>query len=119
MEVTAKSIADKCDIGFVMSRVNPKNLQGLLAVWRGAVQSHILDAKYVTDSSYFPTHVLDIYKMRRGQYKNVRIWIQLDLGTGQRRDLFVTTANNEPIQVDTIMSNMELEIKDWRNQIGI
>ena len=44
-----------------------------------------------------PTHVLDIYKMRRGRYKMVRLWIHLHLGTGYRRDLFMTNAINQPM----------------------
>lgn len=101
-----------------MTKINQKNLQSLMASWKAAAQSHILDPKYVNDPSYIPTHVLDVYKMRRGRYKNVRIWIKLDLGTGERRDLFMTSSNNEPIDVDIMVSNFELEIKDWREQLG-
>lgn len=112
----SKSISDKTDLAYVMSKVNPKNLQGLIASWRGAVQAGYLDVKYITNPAWYPTHVLDIYKMRRGQYKNVRIWIKLDLGTGQRQDLFLTTANNDIIPINIIISNLESEI-DWRKEI--
>ena len=56
-----------------------------------------------------PTHVLDIYKMRRGRYKMIRIWIHLHLGTGYRRDLFITNAINTPIDdpIDIFSSSSE------------
>lgn len=44
-----------------------------------------------------PTHVIDVYKMRQGKFKNVRIWIWLDLGTGEREDLFMSDADNNII----------------------
>ena len=62
-----------------------------------------------------PTHVLDVYKMRRGRYKMIRIWTRLHLGTGERKDLFITSADNqifdEPIDLFSSYSEREIEIK--------
>lgn len=100
----AKSIADKADMGYVMTRVTDKGWNSILsglhtAAREGVISPSILDNK--------PTHVLDIYKMRRGRYKMVRIWIKLHLGTGEREDLFITTAENQPIDepLDLFSSN--------------
>ena len=41
-----------------------------------------------------PTHVIDIYKVRSGRFKNVRLWTWYNLGNGDRRDLFITDADN-------------------------
>ena len=60
-----------------------------VAVRAGTIPQNILENP--------PTHVLDIYKMRRGRYKMIRIWTRLHLGTGEREDLFITTANNQPL----------------------
>ena len=51
--------------------------------------------------------------MRRGRYKMVRIWTRLHLGTGEREDLFITTAENQPINepIDLFSSNGERVIK--------
>ena len=51
-------------------------------------------------------------------YKNVRIWTRLDLGTGYRKDLFMTTADNQPIGevIDLFNSSSEVEIS-WKEQI--
>jgi hypothetical protein len=35
--------------------------------------------------------------MRRGRYKMIRIWTRIHLGTGERQDLFITNAVNQPI----------------------
>ena len=113
---SSKAVADKCDIGVVMTKVRDKNWVSLIPTLQKAARQGLIEPKYVENANLKPTHVLDIYKMRRGRYKNVRIWIQLDLGTGRRKDLFMTTAENEPINtpIDIFKSAQE-EIFDWRN----
>ena len=69
-------------------------LISLVPQFRAAIHNGLLNEKVLQDEAYKPTHIIDIYKMRRGRYKNVRIWINLDLGTGRRNDLFMTTADN-------------------------
>jgi hypothetical protein len=68
-----------------------------------------------------PTHIIDIYKMRRGQYKNVRIWLNLHLGTGYRKDLFITNADNCPIStsgiIEIVSPLVESPIKDWEKEL--
>lgn len=113
----SKAVADKADVGMVMSRVSEKNINTYMVEWRKAAREGLIDSKYVEDERYRPTHVLDIYKNRRGGYKNVRIWIRLHLGTGEREDLFMTTADNQPIRepyIDLFSSSRE-EIINWRN----
>ena len=90
----AKAIADKADMGCVMTRVSEKGWQTVvptlkIAAREGIISPGILDMP--------PTHVLDIYKMRRGRYKMIRIWCYIHLGTGERKDLFITNAVNQPI----------------------
>ena len=87
-----------------------------MSEWRKAARMGILDPIYVENDNYQPTHVIDIYKNRRGRYKNIRIWTKLHLGTGERQDLFMTTSENEPIKepIDLFSSAKE-EILDWRN----
>lgn len=114
---SSKAVADKCDCGYVMSKITQKNLNSYLTEWRKAVRMGLLDSKYVEDENWRPTHVLDIYKNRRGRYKNVRIWTRLHLGTGERKDLFISTADNEPIPepIDLFSSAQEEPIKEWGN----
>ena len=102
----AKSIADKDDVGYVMTRISDKGWNAMLPGLRVAAREGIIPPDIFDNR---PTHVLDIYKMRRGRYKMVRIWTRLHLGTGEREDLFITTAENQPINepIDLFSSNGE------------
>jgi hypothetical protein len=100
----------------VMTKITQKNLNSYIAEWKRAVQMGYLDPKYIEDDNYKPTHVIDIYKNRRGGYKNVRIWIRLHLGTGEREDLFMTTADNEPMgEIMDLFNSAHEETIDWRD----
>ena len=112
----AKSINDKADVSYVMTKISEKNFNTYVTEWRKAAREGILNPAFIEDINCRPTHVIDIYKMRRGRYKNVRIWIRLNLGNGERKDLFMTTADNRPIgePIDLFNSARE-ETFDWRN----
>ena len=77
-----------------MTKIGPKTWESLVPMIHTAIHQGILDPAILNDPNLKPTHILDIYKMRRGRYKNVRIWINIHLGTGRRTDLFMTTADN-------------------------
>ena len=94
---SAKSIVDKVDLGMITMPVRQDDL-------------NMLDALLRQLNMPQPTHVRDIYKLRRGRYKNVRIWCIMDLGTARVEDLFMTNANYEPIQAtfyQTIFEDLE------------
>jgi hypothetical protein len=90
----AKAIADKADVGYVMTKVTEKGWNSVKPTLEQAVREKLLDPS-ILDTR--PSHVLDIYKMRRGRYKMIRIWTRIHLGTGEREDLFITNAANQPI----------------------
>jgi replicative DNA helicase len=92
----AKAIADKCDMGYVMTRIPDKGWLQMKANLMKSVRDGTIPPEYIEDATR-PTHILDIYKMRRGRYKMIRIWIRLHLGTGERKDLFMTNALNQPM----------------------
>ena len=114
----SKACADKCDMGYVMTRVSDKFWNSILPGLHQAAREGIIDASLIEKNK--PTHVLDINKMRRGRYKNVRIWISLNLGTGYRKDLFMTTADNQPIResFDLFSSAIEEVINDWKGIVN-
>ena len=93
----AKAIADKADMGYVMTRITDKCWNTLQSDLKAAVRDGTIPAESLEEATR-PTHVLDIYKMRRGRYKMIRIWTHLHLGTGERKDLFITNAVNQPMQ---------------------
>ena len=112
----AKSIADKADMAYVMTKIGPKTWNSLVPILKSAVRQGYIAAEYVDDEAQKPTHILDIYKMRRGRYKNVRIWINLNLGTGRRKDLFITSADNQPLGnvIDIFEDCKFIKVEDWR-----
>lgn len=46
-----------------------------------------------------PNQIIDIYKNRRGKWRNVRIWRYTDLGTCRSYDCFATDTGNNPIDM--------------------
>ena len=90
----AKAIADKADMGYVMTRVSEKGWQSVISTLQKAEREGLIKKEQIEK---MPTHVLDIYKMRRGRYKMIRIWCYIHLGTGERKDLFITDAANQPM----------------------
>ena len=114
----SKAVADKADMGYVMTRVSAKTWNTLVPSLKQYVREGTIEENVITNEENRPTHILDIYKMRRGQYKNVRIWSHIHLGTGYRKDLFITTADNQPIPIiDLFNSAWEKPINFWRDEL--
>lgn len=86
---SAKSIVDKIDCGAIMVKVEEKECNFLNANLREAGKA---------PPTRMPTVRFDIYKNRRGQYKNVSIWSYINLGTGEREDLYITTMSGKIIK---------------------
>ena len=103
----SKAIADKADVGYVMTKISEKAWNSVKGTLEQAVREGTLDKSILATR---PSHVLDIYKMRRGRYKMVRIWTYLHLGTGERKDLFITTASNQPLGEPITLFNSDIEI---------
>lgn len=113
----SRAIVDKADMGCIMSRVDEKDFNSIHPKLKIAARDGHLNEKYVGKDAIKPTHVIDIYKMRRGQYKNVRIWCRINLGTGEREDLFMTRMDNEPFAEDEVIDIFKTETEelfDWR-----
>lgn len=49
-----------------------------------------------------PNMFLDIYKNRRSQYKRVKLWMHVDLGTCRFTDLFLTNEYGEEIPLELL-----------------
>ena len=104
----ARSIIDKCDIACVASRVT-KEEEELLRI-------------PIEQIGIIPNQVLDVYKVRRGKYTNVRIWSYMDLGTCRKRDLFVTDEKGRQIDnfevVDFIFTENEGNYPELINRLN-
>lgn len=105
----AKSIADKADVGFIMTKIDEKSQRTVAPTF--TLQARSGNLRFFRP----PTHVLDVYKMRRGQYKNVRIQSYINLGTGEREDEFITRADNTALSADTFtifVTDRDVPIED-------
>jgi len=81
----SRSIINKADIGVIMSRPTKEELdffrnEGLVAE---------------------PTIVTDVYKVRSGEWNQLRIWSDANLGNLRKIDLFATNSRLEPVTVGT------------------
>ena len=72
----SRAIIDKADIACVILRVSKEELDQL--------------EQPIEKIGIIPNQVMDIYKVRRGKYTNVRVWSYVDLGTCRKQDLFIT-----------------------------
>ena len=100
----SKGIVDKCDTGCIVVKVEEKEKNFLNLNLKEAGRPPL---------PYEPTHRFDIYKNRRGQYKNISIWSYINLGTGERHDLYITTMSGKIIKEFEVSSSTywEEEIK--------
>lgn len=89
----AKAISDKVDNGAILLPVREAD--------KSVIAAHIAKGFELE-----PTHVIHIYKVRRGRFNNIRIYIHFDRATCRTTDCFIT--NNEGVIVDVNDTNVEL-----------
>lgn len=92
----AKSMSDKLDFGAIGLPVTKKDLDAL---------QPILSKGFYPE----PNLCLHIYKVRRGRFNKVKLWMHVDLGTCRTEDLFLTNNDYEliPIESTTIEKILE------------
>ena len=118
-ELTAKSIADKIDAGYVITKINDNMWNNLIGSLKIGAREGIIPYECLERREKRPTHIFDLYKNRRGRLKDVRIWSKLDLGTGEREDMFMTTSGNIFIELpnnEIFQTHTEM-ISDWQTMI--
>ena len=77
----AKAIANRVDVGAIMTDATPKDLEDLKPMLE----------KY-PDLGY-PNFKMSIYKNRRGKYNRIILWMYADKGTCRSTTLFTTDYN--------------------------
>ena len=82
----SRSIINKADIGAIMARPTKEELEFL---------------KNEGGLCFQPNIVTDIFKVRSGEWNQVRIWSDVNLGNLRKQDLFVTNARMEVLDVGT------------------
>lgn len=61
-----------------------------------------------------PNVVTDIFKVRSGEWTQVRIWSKVDLGTMRKKDLFITNSRLESIE--DFFDRPYIEVINWENE---
>lgn len=87
-----RATINKADVGVIMARPTKQELDYLQEV-------HLI-------TSIIPNVVTDVYKVRSGEWTQVRIWSYIDLGTLRKIDLFVTDARFQVINITKYSSKM-------------
>lgn len=110
-----RSTINKADNGAIMARPTTEELEVVQKL-------HVIQPNIVTD----------IFKVRSGEWNQVRIWSHMDLGTMRKQDLFVTDSRLEPIQdffdgyeveansanwEDELVSNINKTIQQFNNEL--
>ena len=94
-----RSTINKADNGMIMARPTKEELETL---------------EPITSQYGKPNLVTDIFKVRSGEWTQVRIWSIMDLGTMKREDLFITDSRLEVIQ--DFYTGDEYEISNWEEE---
>ena len=91
----SRSIINKADNGCIMSRPTKEELEALQNVT-------IIET---------PNIVTDVYKVRSGQWSQVRIWSYFNGGTMRKKDLFITDSRLNIIE--DFFSEPQIQIENW------
>ena len=88
----SRAVANKLDIGGVFMPLRPKEVKA-----REIIEQEI---GYRGFGLPHATHIYHMYKVRFGSYpQNIKIWVNVDLGTGRFIDCFCTDWQNKIIKV--------------------
>ena len=90
----SRAVINKADIGMVMARPNKEEIDF-----------------FASTGEPIPNIVTDIYKVRSGEWTQVRIWSIVDLGNLRKEDLYMTDSRLEKIEGYT-RHFFEIEWKD-------
>ena len=91
-----RSTINKADNGMIMARPTKEELETL---------------EPIITTYGKPNLVTDIFKVRSGEWTQVRIWSIMDLGRMKRDDLFITDSRLEVIQ--DFYAGDEYDISNW------
>ena len=93
-----RSTINKADNGAVMARPTKEELELLAPLYEDNIANK-------------PNLVTDIFKVRSGEWTQVRIWSDMNLGTLKKRDLFITDSRMDPIE--GFNERDDYKIKSW------
>lgn len=97
---SAKSLSDKIDVGAIIIPVRE-------------MDQSVIDTYCAQGFELVPNFVIHVYKIRRGSYQNIKVYIYFDRSTCRITDCFVTNSKNEILPIaDTNIEVMLDETKE-------
>lgn len=93
-----RSTINKADNGAILARPSKEELEAL---------------ETITSAYGIPNMVTDIFKVRSGEWTQVRIWSQVNLGTMRKKDLFLTDERLEAIE--GFFEREEYNVVNWED----
>jgi replicative DNA helicase len=81
----SRAVINKADVGCIMARPTKEELKTLEPI--------------TEQLGVEPNVVTDIYKLRGGENTQTRVWSVIDLGTVRKKDLFVTDARLDQVDI--------------------
>lgn len=93
----SRAIINKADVGMIMARPTKEEIDILKDI--------------IAINGLIPNIVTDIYKVRSGQYNQVRIWSSVDLGNLRKKDLFMTDS-----RLDVVNYDMSPTVENWEDE---
>lgn len=98
----SRAIINKADNGCIMARPTKEELEVL---------------ENISQTPLIPNIVTDVYKVRSGQWTQVRIWSYFDMGIMRREDLYITDAQFNVI--NNFFDEPQVVIENWENNTEI
>lgn len=83
---SAKSLSDKIDVGSILMPVRE-------------MDQPAIDAYCAKGFETVPNFVIHVYKIRRGSYQNIKVFVYFDRSTGRITDCFVTDKSGQLLPI--------------------
>ena len=94
-----RATINKADYGFIMARPTKEELETL--------------EETIIRYGKQPNVVMDVFKVRAGEWTQVRVWSIFDLGTLRREDLFMTDNRLTPM---SYQSKFRIDFNNWETE---
>lgn len=92
----SRAVVNKCDYATILMPLRPKE-QDIAQLMRDSQRQN--GKKDIS----IPSRILHVYKVRFGSHEQgLKVWVNLDLSTGDVSDCWVTDKNNEPVEIDKL-----------------
>lgn len=94
-----RATINKADYGFIMARPTNEELSAI--------------EQFTTKYGKIPNIVTDVYKVRSGEWTQVRIWSYFNLGTLKKEDLFMTDSMLRAVDISRAVG---FQYENWESE---